>query len=56
MQRMTILIPTTLLAVGCATSYQPEALTGGYSEMQLSKNAWLVTFRGNAWVHATSPR
>lgn len=51
MRRLTILVPTALfLATACATSYQSEAFTGGYSEMQLSKNAWLVNFRGNGYT------
>jgi len=41
-----------LPALACATSYQPEGFSGGYSEMQLAKQSWLVTFRGNA---KTSP-
>lgn len=39
-----------LLFTGCATSYQPDALTGGYNEMQLDENVFKVSFRGNAYV------
>lgn len=37
---------------GCATSYQNDGLTGGYSETQLDDNVFKVSFRGNAFTDA----
>lgn len=31
----------------CATTYQPEGFSGGFSETQLDKNVWRVRFTGN---------
>lgn len=36
----------------CATAYKPNGLTGGYSEMKLNSNTYVVNFRGNGF---TSP-
>lgn len=38
---------TTSLLTSCATPYQPNGFRGGYSEMQLSENAYRVNFHGN---------
>ena len=35
---------------GCATSYQKDSFTGGFSETQLSENVWIVNFRGNGFT------
>ena len=45
----TLLVP---LLVSCATMYQPEGFTGGYSETRIGENVWRIFFRGNA---STSP-
>ena len=37
----------------CATSYQPQAWTGGYSELQINENTWKVTFQGNGYTSKT---
>lgn len=39
-----------LMALACATPYQPEAFAGGYSEIQMQKLAWIVQFRGNEFT------
>jgi hypothetical protein len=39
-----------LLLVGCATSYAPESLTGGYSEARVSSNVWRITFDSNGYT------
>lgn len=36
--------------IGCATSYQPKSLTGGFSETRLAENVYQVSFRGNAYT------
>lgn len=41
------------LALGaCATSYQPQSLTGGFDEVQLDTNVFRVTFKGNGYTSA----
>ena len=43
------LIVVTVLA-GCATAYQAEGLSGGFSEAQLDENVFQVTFKGNGYT------
>lgn len=38
--------------VGCATPYQPQGYTGGFTELQLAENVWRVSFFGNAYTHS----
>jgi len=49
---MRLVIGATLvcLCVGCATGYQQQSFTGGFSETQIDKNVWTVTFKGNAYT------
>ena len=42
-----ILFAFVFIIQGCATSYQKDGFTGGFSETQLSDRAWRVTFNGN---------
>jgi hypothetical protein len=37
----------SLAIAGCAASYGPEGLQGGYSETRLGDNVFRVTFKGN---------
>jgi hypothetical protein len=39
-----------LSLAGCSTSYKPNGLTGGYSDMRLSNNTYKVSFRGNGFT------
>jgi len=48
--RPAIFILVATLA-GCATSYQPEGFSGGFSETQLDKNVFRVSFKGNGYTH-----
>jgi hypothetical protein len=41
-----------ILLGGCATAYQPEGLSGGFSETQLDTNVFRVSFRGNGYTRA----
>ena len=41
----------TLLLSACATPYQKNSFTGGFSETQLDDNVFKVTFRGNAYTN-----
>ncbi len=36
-----------LALAGCATAYRPENANGGYSEAQIDRNVFRVTFKGN---------
>jgi len=42
-------VMSSLICVACA-SYQPDGLSGGYSETRLWDNAFHVTFAGNAYT------
>jgi hypothetical protein len=46
--------PSALFAVAflasCATPYAPKSLPGGYSEIQLDRNVFRVTFEGNGYT------
>ncbi|MDJ0651440.1 MAG: hypothetical protein QNJ27_00260 [Simkaniaceae bacterium] len=39
-----------LIFTGCATSYQPEGLDGGYSETLMAHDTYIVTFKGNEFT------
>jgi len=41
---------TALVLTGCATAYQRQGLTGGYSDTQLGENIFQVSFRGNGYT------
>jgi hypothetical protein len=42
-----VFVAAVLLLSGCATAYQPDGISGGYSDRRLSDNTAQVTFRGN---------
>lgn len=39
-----------ILLAGCATSYQPNGFSGGYSETRLREDIFEVSFRGNGYT------
>lgn len=41
---------TLLFISACATTYQPQGLSGGFSETQLSENIFQVSFNGNGYT------
>lgn len=49
---MRIIISLCLVATlsACATAYQRDGFTGGFSETQLDENVWRVTFEGNGYT------
>lgn len=49
MRRFLVALACITLA-GCATSYQPIAYTGGYSELPLAENVFKVSFAGNSYI------
>jgi hypothetical protein len=51
MRRNSLLLVLVLFIVfGCATRYQSQGFTGGFSETQLDKNIFRVSFNGNAYT------
>ena len=48
--RCLALLVVASLILGCATPYAPNSLPGGYSEVQLDKNVFRVTFEGNGYT------
>lgn len=44
------LIIAPILLAGCATSYQPEGFTGGYSDMRMGNDLYRVSFEGNGYT------
>jgi hypothetical protein len=49
MVKAVLLILVTLLMGGCATGYNHEGFSGGFSETQLDENMFIVSFRGNGY-------
>lgn len=49
---MRIIYSLCLVAIlsGCATAYQREGFSGGFSETQLGENVWRVSFEGNGYT------
>lgn len=50
MRRMALALVATALLSACATSYQPKAWSGGFSETQLSPGTFMVNFAANAYT------
>lgn len=48
--RFTIFIALALLVSACATAYQPQSFSGGFSETQLDRNVFRVSFKGNGYT------
>lgn len=51
MKRMMIL--GVFILVGCATPYQRDGFTGGYTETRLTQNTWRVNFQGNGFTRSS---
>jgi hypothetical protein len=47
MPNSLIVVSAACLLAGCATAYQPDGVSGGYSDKVLAANTVQVTFRGN---------
>lgn len=45
-------LSVALALTGCATSYQAQSFSGGFSETQLDKNVFRVTFKGNGYTQS----
>ncbi len=51
MKFLSILLLSSVLISGCATTYQSHSYSGGYSETQLDENVFKVSFRGNGYTN-----
>jgi uncharacterized protein YceK len=49
MKTLLIVLSIVLLS-GCATDYQKDSYTGGFSSTQLGENMYQVSFRGNGFT------
>jgi hypothetical protein len=45
-----LIVLAALLLNACATEYQPQSFTGGFSETRLGENVWEVSFKGNGYT------
>ena len=50
MKKLIVPIIVLVALTGCATSYQKQGFTGGFSETQLGENIFQITFKGNAYT------
>lgn len=50
MKKITALIALSITLAGCATGYHPVSRTGGYDELMLSDDTYVVIFKGNAYT------
>ena len=50
MKKLFLLSAFVLFITGCATTYQPNSFTGGFSETRLGENVFRVTFQGNGYT------
>ena len=45
-----MLVLCVSFVIGCATTYQKQGFSGGYTDIQYDKNTFLVTFKGNGYI------
>jgi hypothetical protein len=50
MKKLILIVALSL--AGCATPYQSSGARGGFSDVQLDKNVFQITFRGNGFTSA----
>jgi hypothetical protein len=50
MKSFLLLLASTLVLTSCATTYQANGLTGGFSETQLDEDLFTVRFAGNGYT------
>ena len=50
MRNSIVMAAFSIILMGCATSYQKESYTGGFSETQLGENVFQVSFSGNSYT------
>lgn len=50
--RPLLMLAVPIILSACATTYQPQDFSGGFTETQLDTNVFKVSFRGNGHTHA----
>ena len=45
-----LVISLVILITGCATAYQSQGMSGGFSETQLDTNVYTIRFNGNGYT------
>jgi hypothetical protein len=50
MSNQIILFLIAIILLGCATNYQKQGFTGGFSETRLAENVFQVNFKGNGFT------
>ena len=50
MNKILLVLAVGIFIGGCATSYQKDGFTGGFSETQMSENVWRVHFKGDGFT------
>lgn len=50
--KFIIALSFVLALIGCSTTYQAQSFSGGFSETQLDKNVFRVTFKGNGYTQS----
>jgi hypothetical protein len=50
MRNLPIMVMLLVLLSSCATTYQQNSFSGGYSETQLSENIFQILFKGNGFT------
>lgn len=45
-----MLLGAILLSAGCASPYKPHSFSGGFSDLKLSEDTWVVTYAGNGYT------
>ena len=50
MRKILFVLLAGLVLSGCATGYQKQSFTGGYTDMKVQDNIYRVTFKGNAYA------
>jgi hypothetical protein len=48
--KVLIAVIATFWLAGCATSYQPRGISGGYSDTRLGDNIFKISFEGNGYT------
>lgn len=51
MKKILSIIPLIIMLFGCATGYHPNGYTGGFSQLQVANDTYVVKFQGNAYTN-----
>ena len=49
MKKILLVLAIGVFIAGCATDYQKDGFSGGFSETQMSENVWRVHFKANGF-------